>query len=240
MKLHLSIVSHGQGDLIKNVLADLNKLSLPEDVILSITVTLNIDEEEGFLSIFDGSLNVIRNKTPRGFGANHNQAFGALPSDYFIVINPDVRLHEGFNLLFWLNLSEQRNFGCASPVVMSPNGQVEDNARKFPTMVSLIKRKLQGHISDVYPQSDEPQLVDWVAGMFIVFDSRKFVEVGGFDEKYFMYLEDTDICKRFHDANYAVWYVGSEWLVHDARRLSRKSLKYAYWHVCSMIRFLRS
>ena len=237
INIHLSIVSHHQGDIIKPLLEDLSRINLPNNVNLLLTVTMNIAEDESFLSAYDRDLNIIRNKNLLGFGSNHNQAFWSAKSDYFMVLNPDLRIDKNFNILFWLDFCNLDNFGCAAPIIISPKNEIEDSARKFPTIISLIKRKIIGNSYHIYDPSPDAQMVDWVAGMFMVFDSYKFKKLNGFDEKYFMYLEDTDICRRLHRANYTVLYIGTEKVVHNARRSSRKKLKYLYWHIRSAVRF---
>ena len=80
--------------------------------------------------------------------------------------------------------------------------------------------------------------MDWVAGMFILFDSRAFRDVGGFDEGYFLYIEDADICRRLGAMRRSVVYVPEAEIIHEARRASRRNAGLARHHIASALRFL--
>jgi GT2 family glycosyltransferase len=92
-----------------------------------------------------------------------------------------------------------------------------------------------------YPVGAGPQRVDWLAGMFIMFRREAFDAVGGFDEAYFLYYEDVDICQRLQRrrGSRAIWDPRAE-VVHDARRASRRDLRLARHHATSLLRFLFS
>ena len=102
MNIVLSIVSHGQGKLIKNLLEDIKNIKVPSNFNIRVILTLNIQENEYFLA--NKNCTIIRNKNPKGFGSNHNYAFKKFDSDYFIVVNPDIRIKH-LDLLNLLDLS---------------------------------------------------------------------------------------------------------------------------------------
>jgi GT2 family glycosyltransferase len=232
-----SVVSHGQGELISELLFDLNNIDLCHFDEVEIVITLNIPEDETFLAKSNRSLKVIRNLRPIGYGSNHNQAFAMSKSDYFVVLNPDVRI-SGILISKFIE-NGPTSWGCLAPKVFSKDGTLEDNARKYPTIGRILKRVLfRRGVPDYSKLSSELIPVDWVAGMFILFPSNVFRDVGGFDNGYFMYLEDADICKRIRNQGYEVFYDLSQSIVHDARRSSFKSFIHFKWHIRSMIRFL--
>jgi GT2 family glycosyltransferase len=237
-RLALSIVSHGQGALVERLLADLTPL-VSEDV--EVLVTLNLPEDERFLSAAPYPLRVLRNVEPKGFGANHNQAFRATNAEFFAVLNPDVRLCK-LDISALLACFSERNVGAVAPVVTRPDGGLEDSARRWPTpsrILIRVARRLAGlHIAPDYDLTASPMTtVDWLAGMFIVFRSEVFRRLGGFDERYFMYLEDADICRRLHAIGWqpVVWSGGR--IVHDARRATLRRWQHLRWHVASLLRF---
>ena len=75
--------------------------------------------------------------------------------------------------------------------------------------------------------------------MFMLFRSEAFAAVGGFDERYFLYYEDADICRRLQGAGRPVVYVPAAEVVHDARRASRRDPRLALHHAASAWRFMR-
>ena len=234
----ISIVSHGQGVLIKKLLHDLASNLKDSQHCLKIVVTLNIPENESFLSDYPNlHIQIIRNKFKKGYGENHNFAFNSVSSDYFLVINPDVRIKSNFIDVLIPHFNS--NVGVVAPKVLNSLGSIEDSFRKFPTFFTFIKRKFLNYQKFDYTfLSSEPQEVDWVAGMFMFFESQKFRKISGFDERYFMYLEDADICRRLQKKMLSTIYVQDYEVIHDARRSSRKNIKYLFWHIKSMIRFL--
>ena len=231
----ISVVSHGQAALVRRLLADLERL--PPNTF-EVVLTLNIPEDESSLLTGKLPLRVIRNAVPKGFGANHNAAFAASLGTYFIVVNPDVRLPD-------LCLDELRRVvdegrtGACAPAVVNGHGQLEDSARRLPTLGRLLRRVVLRDRSLDYVWRDEPQEVDWVAGMFIVFRREAFVQARGFDERrFFMYFEDVDLCDRLHKLGWAVRVQPAVRVVHDAQRASRTSLKHLQWHLTSAVRYL--
>jgi GT2 family glycosyltransferase len=232
----LSIVSHGQGRLIRPLLGDLLAL---RKRLTEVIVTLNIPEDEAFLAEFQDPLplRVLRNPAPKGFGANHNSAFAVSTAPFFVVVNPDIRLHD-LVLDALLTAAAEPDTGVAAPLVHASDGQLQDSARRFPTVARLIRRKLGGTRSPDYRVGQVPMAVDWVAGMFMVFRREVYASLGGFDDRYFMYFEDVDLCQRLHRADLRVMLVPQARVIHDAQRASRRQLKHFVWHLSSACRYL--
>ena len=74
--------------------------------------------------------------------------------------------------------------------------------------------------------------------MFMLAKRDAFREVSGFDEGYFLYYEDIDLCRRLRRAGFDICLVPSARVIHDARRTSHRSLRYLRWHLASMCRYL--
>jgi len=266
----ISIVSHQQLDLALPALQDVHAWLAPEDEII---LTLNTPEDEtalqAWLHLAHRPIRIVRNAKPLGFGANHNQAFGQAPCDVFVVMNPDIRcagldrslLLNGFGQLALradsprvdatpasmgtlLHPTESTRPGAIAPVVMGPDGSVQDSVRKWPTLARFVgrlwDRLLARPRTPDYSWGDTPIAVDWAAGMFVAFDARAFKSVGGFDEGYFMYLEDADIGRRLARAGWSTVLMPGLEVVHDARRASFRSMQHMAWHLASAWRFLRS
>jgi N-acetylglucosaminyl-diphospho-decaprenol L-rhamnosyltransferase len=233
LKFLYSIVSHGQIRIIDNLLSDLAKLDLSDSIIV---LTINIPED---LSILDRHsklpLVLIRNKVVKGFGENHNAAFQLHDSFFFIVINPDIRITNSLNYLFSMFNFDER-IGIVVPKVVNSKNEVEDSVRRYPTLSSLFFRFIFRRRLD-YKIVDDSMLVDWAAGMFMVFKSAYFREIGGFDIDYFMYLEDVDVCLRFKKNGYLTLIEPRVIVTHEARRMSRKSLKFTLIHFKSYITY---
>jgi GT2 family glycosyltransferase len=83
-------------------------------------------------------------------------------------------------------------------------------------------------------------VVEWVAGMFIGFRRDAYARVGGFDERYFLYYEDVDICRRLRSHGYKVVYDTTVSVIHEARRASRRDPRLMGIHAASALRYLLS
>ncbi len=237
--LCISIVSHGQGMLIAPLLADIKRTLHAESALFKIIVTLNITEDESFITPFIGdNFAVIRNNQPKGFGANHNAAFAESNAKFFAVVNPDIRI-QTFDYRFLMSTFANDKIAAVAPLVLSANGTIEDSARHFPTFARLLKRVLLRKRNSDYKFDRQPLAVDWVAGMFVVFRKEAYSQVGGFDDlRFFMYLEDADICERLHKKGFVILVNPNIYVTHLAQRASRQNLKHMYWHAISAIRYL--
>jgi GT2 family glycosyltransferase len=227
----VSIVSHGHGPMVRHLVSQL--LECPE--VSKIIVTLNIPEN---IPLPENSrIEIISNNAPLGFSANQNQAYHRTEEDFFCVLNPDIALTENpFGQL--LDVMEEFGADIAAPRVTSPQGKVEDNVRRFPTFTGLLAKALclstgQMHSCDV----TNPFSPEWVAGMFMLFRRRSYARLGGFDEKFFMYYEDVDICARAWKLGIKIVACPSVSVVHDARRDSHRNLRYLRWHLFSAARY---
>lgn len=231
-EITLSVVSHGQGELVNNFLEDVGRVSPQSDLLL----TCNTRETATIRSDGVPSFRRIDNARPKGFGANHNAAFQHCEGSFYCVANPDVRLmNDPFpDLMACMN---DPAVGLVAPRVVDPAGNCEDNARYFPTPVSLAAKML-GLNEGRYPVAGAtPVAVDWVAGMFLFFRAQAFREIGGFDEKFFLYYEDVDICARLWKAGWKVMLHPGVSVIHAAQRASRRNPRYMAWHLSSMARY---
>lgn len=216
------------------MVADLTKdlLGCPE--VTKIVVTQNVPEDEHYPA--DARIEVIRNRIVRGYGANQNAALLDAATPFLCVLNPDIRL-TGNPFPPLLEAFRDGRIAASAPVIARPDGEREDSARKFPTALSLVGKAL-GLGDGTYGEDAGALNPDWLAGMFLLLRSSAFREVGGFDEKYFLYYEDVDLCWRLRRRGHELRQVMNVNAVHDARRASRRDWQHARWHIASMARFL--
>lgn len=231
----LSIVSHGQATLIRHLLTDLAELSQRNFEVL---ITVNMPEDESLYQSYPFPINIIRNKTPKGFGANHNAAFHQSTGNWFFVVNPDIRIRSlDFDEL--LSTFDNQTVAAVAPLVFSNNGKIEDSARRFPTLIRFAKRIIFRNRTADYEVDKCPYPVDWVAGMFVVFRREAYQKIGGFDDRrFYMYLEDVDICHRLAREEWKVFVNPNVQVIHMAQRASRRNLKHMQWHITSAFRYL--
>ena len=235
MNVSLSIVSHGQGALIAPLLAQLGNWRLGEAEIL---VTLNMPEDETFLAGTGlAASRVIRNLRPRGFGTNHNRAFELSRGDFFVVLNPDVRAAQ-LDLQPLLAALAAPQVACVGPRIDNPWGQPTDSPRRFPTVARLVRRVLSSQRGPDGAPPNEATAVNWIGGMFMVFRRETYARLGGFDERFFMYMEDVDICRRARDQGLQVIYQPAVRVVHEAQRRNRRNWRHLSWHLRSFARYL--
>ena len=233
-QITISIVSHRQNRLVNQLVEDVQRhcagtiaLVLTENVLDSIPLSI---------SGISTRPKVIVNVQPKGYGANQNLAFVHCRTPFFCVANPDIRLPSNPFPALTQTLADE-HVGVVGPVVQDPNGMVEDSARRFPTAGILLRKLFGGRRGPDYPVDKGAVEVDWIAGMFMLFRSDTYRALGGFDETYFLYYEDVDLCHRLRKAGKSVICNPAAEVTHDARRASRKDPRLAFHHLSSALRY---
>ena len=230
----VSVVSHRHGDAVLQLLRDLARHA--RGSVWRVVLTLNVPEpavEALAAQACAGlELRIRRNARPRGFGENHNAALTANPgSAYFAVLNPDLRLHDDPLPRLIEALRGAERAACAYPRQTDAQGRPCNPPRAVPTPGALCARYLG--------RRPPPPADDWVNAAFLLFDARVYGELGGFDERYWLYCEDVDICLRLQLAGYGL-VAGDASVQHLGRRASHVQLQHLYWHLLSLLRLWRS
>ncbi|MBB5018083.1 hypothetical protein HNQ59_001368 [Chitinivorax tropicus] len=204
-----------------------------------VIVTLNVPETLALPD--DARVLLIQNESPKGFGANHNAAFRHIENDprlhFFCPINPDVHL-SGNPFPTLLATMDSLGAGLGVPLVLSGKGQMEDSLRRFPTPWMLLSKAVGGPDGRYHAQPGQAAFFpEWAAGMFMLFKNDTFARLKGFDEAFFLYYEDVDICVRAWKQKIRIVACPKVSIIHEAQRDSRRKFRYLYWHITSMMRF---
>ncbi|NOI68633.1 glycosyltransferase family 2 protein [Vibrio sp. 99-8-1] len=246
MKIFLSMVSHGHGELI-NELGLLNELS--DDFVLIIKSNKEGDEFLNYIG-FD-NFHWIDEQYYSGFGRNNNLIFDYCKSylnmeskDYFIVINPDVVVYSDMlNELLLIIKSLSPNLAAINLYKDELFKEYDNSIRKFPRLKDFVLSYFKLGNETLIDKSSikKPVDVDWAAGSFLVFKSCHYSLLNGFNENYFMYCEDIDICYRSNKLGVPVVYLPNIKARHLGQHSNRKLFsRHFFWHISSMIRFLLS
>lgn len=236
----LSIVSHGDADKIYRLLASLykNEVDLTRfQLILTDNLLNDLPEMD---TAPWGQLNILRNKKPLGFAENHNRAFELARGEYFAILNPDLVFERPvFDRL--INSLIVNQASLIAPVILDENGAPQDSFRALPTPIEMIRRRFPGYtFTPLKPDGNGMIHPDWIAGMFWLLPSEAYRQLGGMDEKFFLYLEDVDFCTRARLRRLKILVDSNIQIIHDAKRSSRKSLKYLFMHIRSAFLFFTS
>lgn len=221
----VSIVSHGQQALLLPLLEQLEAHCAAS--IDRIVLTINVPEAELVATRhWRFAIDRIANSHPRGFGANHNAAFARCQSDWFLILNPDIRLDT--DALRLLREQALDTDGLLAPRILERSPTQPEPHRALLTPWEILTRKRSGYRAPTQPA--------WVAGMFMLLRTQAFRQVHGFDERYFMYGEDFDLCARLRLAGWQIRIGESVHVRHEARRASRTEWRHLAWHLTSLAR----
>ena len=171
---------------------------------------------------------LIRNEQNLGFARACNQGIMASSGEYATLINPDTLVGRGFFEDVASFFEARSEAGVAGPKILDGDGGVQLSARREVSFVSgllgrtsLLTRLFpkSATVKRFFPAAAElsgATRVDWVSGACMVLRREMLEEVGGLDERFFMYFEDTDVCRRAREAGWAVYYLPEVEVVHYA------------------------
>jgi GT2 family glycosyltransferase len=198
---------------------------------------------------------VISSERNLGFGAAQNRAVKEAKGEYVLLANPDLRVRKG-GVKNLLEFSDHlQDFGVIGPRLVHQDGYVQESARRFPKLSDLLMRRLRflpyfKKRSDRYLMKDVdldvPREVDWMVGAALLMKRERFQEIGGFDERFFLFFEDTDLCRRLIEKGYSVWYFPQASFIHPKLRLSDSRMpgmwvfKKTFWiHLGSAFKYFK-
>jgi N-acetylglucosaminyl-diphospho-decaprenol L-rhamnosyltransferase len=174
--------------------------------------------------------------TNTGFAVAANQGARTAAANVLLFINPDCLVAPGFLDPLLHELGSHPRHAAVAPCVINEDGSPQGNARGDPTMLTglfgrstLLSRLFpsarltrRNVMVPVAPQERQSAAsVDWVSGSCVLVRRNAFDEVGGFDERYFLYWEDADLCRRLRNAGWIIRFRPDARVVHVGARSSR-------------------
>lgn len=189
----------------------------------------------------DGGVRRIKNEFPqfkflelkknRGFSAGNNAGIKEAKGEYILVVNPDVVISQGSLEMLISFMEEHSEVGIAGPKLLNPNGTIQNSCLRFPDWkMPLYRRTPLGKLKkgkeylkrylmlDFDHNTSRP--VEWLFGACLIVRQACLDKVGLLDERYFLYIEDTDWCRRFWEKGFLVYYIAEVALIHYHHRES--------------------
>jgi GT2 family glycosyltransferase len=194
------------------------------------------DGSTAFAEGFGPAVRLLRNRENVGFGRGVNQGVRASTGTPILIMNPDCRLTPGALAVLKAELEVHPECALVGPRVLDPDGSVQGSVRGDPDMLtglfgrsSRLRRLLPwlpvSSRNVVIPAAlaagTRSIPVDWVSGACMLVRRDCFEAVGGFDERYFLYWEDADLCRRLRARGYHIRYVPGADVVHRVGQSSR-------------------
>lgn len=246
------------------VLVSLVTYNHPATELEQIIQQLSFSEDVGEIMLIDNSeksqLNVLSNYpkvnynfigSNLGYGKAHNigvKLAVAQNYDYHLVVNPDIEIGSEVIEKLVHFMDNNNDVGLVMPKIVYSDGSLQYLCKKLPTPFDLIGRRfLPGPIKKIFQarldhyelkhkdynkQMDVPNL----SGCFMFMRTAVLAQVGGFDERFFMYLEDTDLCRRIGEVSRTVYYPEVS-VIHGYAKDSYKSFKLLKFHINSAISY---
>lgn len=193
----------------------------------------------------DGSVEILRERFPNvkliankinvGFGSANNQAMKIAAGNYFLLINPDTIVREDTFSKMIEFFEKTPQVGIAGCKVLNPDGTLQLACRRsfpgpwtsFTKVIGLSrlfpKSRVFARYNLTYLNENQTYEVDAVSGAFLMIRRDVYEKVGGFDEQFFMYGEDLDLCYRAQKSNFKVYYVHTTEIIHYKGESTKRS-----------------
>ena len=245
--ISIIIVSYNCLEALKSCLASLQS---QKDAVFEIIV---VDNDS-----CDGSSDFIKTQNVTGIFPGKNLGYGAAinlavrqaSGQYLYILNPDTTVPSGGIRAMADFADSHPGFGLISPLLIHPNGENQISAREFPRRRDLVlgrgsplyklglsSERQAGYIDN---HGEKPLQVPAVSATAVIIKTSIFLDMGGFDERFFMYMEDVDLCYRLSQRALAIWIVPPIKVIHGWRKSSsRRPYFTAFHHHLSVYKYFR-
>ena len=201
-------------------------------------------------------VHVIQNKKNEGIGKANNIGASAAKGTFLLILNPDIIVKKGSLYKLYHHINNDTTIGVIAPRLVYKNGKINNSVYRLPGIFiplwrrSFFLKKLFKKELDRYLMKDcdlsQIQRVDWLLGACLMIRREIFNNLGGFDEQFFMYFEDVDLCRRVSSFDLKVIYYPLVEFIHDHKRESTKKIlgiipfnKLTFFHIISWIKYLQ-
>lgn len=222
----------------------LNSL-LAEDSISKLVIVDNGSHCDWLVDIHEPKIEVIRTSTNAGFGAGHNVVFDTFKNmaDYFLICNPDIAFDKG-EVDKLHRFCESESLGLAIPKIVYPDGRLQHGCKLLPSPYQLFTRRFFSCLSRKLNQRyelhcadyDKPFFAPSFSGCFMLVSNESIQDVGYFDTRFFLYLEDVDLSRRICLKHKTCYYPESL-VVHESQRRSYQDKRFLFYHIISSVKY---
>lgn len=219
----------------------LNSVTGWDDVV--VVDNCSDDESASMVESEFGWARLVEAAENRGFGAGANLGMGHATGEFVLLLNPDTWVGPATKPAIGDFFDAHPNAGILGCGLFDPDGLPLISARRFYSPATVAMRRLAPVSKTVRDFElldhafSHPETVDWVAGSGMAIRRRAFERVGGFDENFFLYFEDVDLCLRMWLAGFEVWHDREAPVFHVESRASARSIRPLLWHLGSWRRF---
>ncbi len=219
-----------------------------------------VDNYSGDLSNEDlkplGQIRYIMNGQNLGLGAANNLGIRQAQGKYIVIMNPDTLVEPGAFFKLHDFMEKNQSVGVVGPKQLNYDGSLQASCFRWPRFLTPVfrrtplggtawgKKDLDRFLYKDYNKNDVKE-VDWLLGSFLFCRAQALRQAGVFDEKFFLYFEDTDLCRRFWQMGWQVVYNPEAVITHNHKRQSAKTPWYkffqnkaAWHHLASWLRYL--
>jgi len=179
-------------------------------------------------------ISFLQNKKNKGMGAGNNFGIKKAQGQYLFILNPDVILEKQTIKKLYLTLKQNKEIGLIAPKLLNPDQSFQHSCFRWPSffiplyrrtfLAKLNQKKLNHYLYNNFNHNQEKE-VNWIMGSCFMLKKNIFPEQEKtFDERFFMYLEDTDLCYRIFQSGYKVIFYPQARVIHDHDRASAKEL----------------
>ena len=221
MKVSAIVVNYNAGGHLLDCVRSLKADGVEEIVVVD---NASADGSADAVRAAEPSVVVHRTEGNIGFGAGANRGAAISSGDALLVMNPDTVVEPGMVKVLVEALERDPGIGVVAPRVENPDGSVYPSARAFPSLSDALGHAFLGFVAPANRFTRRYKLldwdrttardVDWVSGTAMMIRGDVWRAVRGFDEGYFMYVEDVDLCWRAWRAGWRVTYEPEARLVH--------------------------
>ena len=233
------IVNYKVKEYIANLLNSLNKAKQHLSLQIFVVDNASGDDAVTYLRSRFPTINYIENTDNLGFGKANNQAIRQADGKYTLIINPDTLVSEDTLTVLYNHMENNESCGAAGCKILNPDGSfAPESRRSVPTIWSATckvfglnqlfsKNKLFGQYYLSWLNEDSPSQVPVLSGSFMFWRTTLLKDLDGFDERFFMYGEDIDLCYRVQATPFHIDYIPFTSIIHyKGESTKRKDLRY--------------
>lgn len=250
--ISIVIVNYRVPEHLRETIRSIQEAELYNKAEIIIVDNASEDDSKAQITGEFPTVNWIQLKNNIGFGKACNVGVQNATGTYILLLNPDTIIAKNTLSVSVDFMEKHPGAGLMGPKILSSDGTLQASCKRgFPTPSATFyhftglsrlfpKSKRFGRYNLTFMDPDTTGEVDAISGSFMFLPRKVFLEVGGFDEQFFMYGEDLDLCYRIHDKGYSIWYHPTTQIIHKKGKSSSKSAlrsRFAFYE--AMILFSR-